>query len=118
MESLCDGIILASPEAYEPDGTAQVRKWMRNSGRDTWCLGPSVAIHQKQEEIPDEGNPANGTEDIQCFMNKTLAECGEQSLLYVSISCFRATPVFTVGAHRYLSVVFSGHPLQRKYGHS
>ena len=117
MQSLCDGIILASPEAYEPDGTAQVRKWMQDTGRNTWCLGPSVTIYQGHEGIPDEGNSTNDTAEIQSFMNKISAECGEKSLLYVSFACIRTTPLLTV-VHRYLSVVFFGHPRRRRYGHS
>ena len=83
MQELCDGDILTSPEAYEPEGTEQMRKWMKGTGRDVWCLGPLLPLQKQHHGLSAEKQLSENAHEIQHFMDKVLAESGEKSLLYV-----------------------------------
>lgn len=83
LRDICDGLITVSPEAYEPEGTAQVQKWMRGTNRDAWCLGPLLPAQKNDEGLKAETKLSENALEIEHFMDKILKERGENSLLYV-----------------------------------
>lgn len=89
MKELCDGVIAVSPEVYEPEGTAQVRKWMQGTNRDAWCLGPSLPEQKnhRQEGSKAETTLSENAGEMEVFMDRILKERGEHSLLYVFFIC-------------------------------
>ena len=68
-----DGIILYTPESYEPEAVSQVEAWYKETGRPVYTCGPLLSSAAKAQ------NP-----EIDAFLDRTLATTGERSLLYVS----------------------------------
>lgn len=81
----CSGIIVASPEAYEPEAIAATRDWMAETGRQAWVIGPLLPPIQTKEAISGEEAQSAGSRKIKEFMRKVLVSHGEHSMLYVSI---------------------------------
>lgn len=119
MQEYCDAIITTSPEVYEPEGTAQMRKWMNDTGREFWCLGPSLPLQKNHHGLSTENQLSKNAHEIQQFMDRILKERGEKSLLYVGLLCSMVQNlVLPYLDNRSPSVLCSGHLLQRNCGRS
>ncbi|KAH9927679.1 uncharacterized protein B0H18DRAFT_932440 [Fomitopsis serialis] len=76
----CDGIILASPECYEPETTAALQKWMAETSRSVYCAGPMIASGMRAITIEKE--QSEDAAEIDDFLESILRRRGERSLLY------------------------------------
>ncbi|TCD64138.1 hypothetical protein EIP91_004487, partial [Steccherinum ochraceum] len=83
-EQYCDATISTSPEVYEPEGTAHMKKWMTETGRDFWCFGPLLPPQEKRDSLAAETKLSENADEIQAFLDKTLKDHGDKSLLYIS----------------------------------
>ena len=81
----CSSIIVASPEAYEPEAIAATRDWMAETGRRAWVIGPLLPPIQTKEAISGEEAQSAGSRKIMEFMENVRVSHGEHSMLYVSI---------------------------------
>ena len=78
--TLCDGIVLASPECYEPNTIAALREWMAETSRPirivpmTPCGSLTDVVEKRQPDI---------TADVEDSLTFTLDRRGERSPLYV-----------------------------------
>ncbi|KAI0760274.1 UDP-Glycosyltransferase/glycogen phosphorylase [Fomes fomentarius] len=78
-----DGVFLFTPESYEPEAVAAVRRWFGETGRPAYAVGPllpaaSKAAASKERKLSSE------SDEIQTFLNDTLKSSGEKSLVYIS----------------------------------
>ncbi|TCD71965.1 hypothetical protein EIP91_000097 [Steccherinum ochraceum] len=79
-----DGVILTSPEVYEPAAVAAMKDWMTAIGRDAWAIGPLQPSSGSKEAVAGEGAQSEKSAQIKEFMDTALAKYGEQSMLYIS----------------------------------
>lgn len=79
-----DGLLLYSPTSYEPEAVAAVKSWFAESGRAAYITGPlcptasKVTMHENEKKISDK------SDEIVAFLDETLKNSGEKSLVYVS----------------------------------
>lgn len=46
-----DGLILTSPEVYEPTVIADTRDWLAEKGRSVWAIGPLMPSLNSEEAV-------------------------------------------------------------------
>ncbi|THH23192.1 hypothetical protein EUX98_g7990 [Antrodiella citrinella] len=80
----CDGLIIASPEPYEPQTVAATKEWFAETSRPVWVVGPLATSANTQEAIANEEAQSEKSADIKKFLDKTLKEHGEHSAIYIS----------------------------------
>lgn len=80
----CDGIIVTSPEVYEPAGIDALRSWFAETGRGTWVIGPLLHDLSNKEAVAGEEAQSEKAVEIRQFMDGVLAQYGAQSLVYAS----------------------------------
>ncbi|KAH9901483.1 UDP-Glycosyltransferase/glycogen phosphorylase [Cubamyces lactineus] len=78
----CDGIILFTPESYEPEAVAAMKAWMVERGRSAYVCGPLLPTGS--QAAVNEKKQSKETVEIEEFLNTTLKTSGEKSLLYIS----------------------------------
>ena len=78
------GLIIASPEVYEPAAIAAIKDWYGELGRKVWSVGPLLPSSSRKEAIAGEEAQSANFSEIKQFMNKVLSSHGERSMLYVS----------------------------------
>ncbi|KAH9832558.1 uncharacterized protein C8Q71DRAFT_258990 [Rhodofomes roseus] len=78
----CDGIILASPESYEPETTAALRQWMAGTSRPVYCAGPMIAQGTHADSV--EKGQSESIAEVDDFLESTMKHNGKRSLLYIS----------------------------------
>lgn len=110
----CDGAILSTAEALEPEGVALIRDWFSETGREVYAVGPllplgtnTVAGEQSQSDKPSE---------IDTFLKTTLETHGPKSLLYVSREDRKLISSSHFVLFRSRSVRFTGQVNHRSYG--
>ena len=61
-----DGMLLVTPECYEPTAVAAMRSWWGETGRKAYACGPLLPnTSQQTEHAPYEG----GSSDIEEFLD-------------------------------------------------
>ncbi|KAH8103112.1 UDP-Glycosyltransferase/glycogen phosphorylase [Cristinia sonorae] len=80
----CDGIILASPEPYEPEAVAATRAWFAEDNRETWALGPLLPSMATKEAIAGEEALSESFGQIKKFLDDAQTNYGDRSVLYIS----------------------------------
>ena len=80
-----DGLIMTSPEAYEPEGIAATREWFADTKRPVWAVGPLNPPANTKEAIAGEEAICDNFDEIKSFMDNAQKTRGEQSVIYVSI---------------------------------
>ncbi|KAH8103111.1 UDP-Glycosyltransferase/glycogen phosphorylase [Cristinia sonorae] len=90
----CDGMMLTSPEAYEPAAIIATREWFSLTNRSIWAIGPILPSITSVEAMAGEGAQSESSGAIKKFMNETLATHGEHSMLYVSFGSIFWPPSF------------------------
>ncbi|KAI0760255.1 UDP-Glycosyltransferase/glycogen phosphorylase [Fomes fomentarius] len=79
-----DGVFLFTPESYEPEAVATVRRWYGETGRPAYAVGPLLPAASKAAAASKERKLSSESDGIQTFLDDTLKSCGEQSLVYIS----------------------------------
>ncbi|TCD71978.1 hypothetical protein EIP91_000110 [Steccherinum ochraceum] len=80
----CDGLILTTPEAYEPAAVAATKEWFADTKRDVWAIGPLFPSLSSQEAIAGETAQSKDSGEIKIFMDDVLARHGQHSMIYIS----------------------------------
>ncbi|CDO69246.1 Glycosyltransferase Family 1 protein [Trametes cinnabarina] len=80
---LSDGALVATPEAYERQAVAAVRKWFGELQKPVYVIGP-LQPSGTQAAIVYEKAQAPQIREIETFLDNTLRNFGERSLLYIS----------------------------------
>ncbi|EIW63123.1 UDP-Glycosyltransferase/glycogen phosphorylase [Trametes versicolor FP-101664 SS1] len=80
---ICDGVLLMTPEPYEPDAVAAVRKWYAETGRSAYVCGPLLPPKSATAKAKEQQQSKEATE-ISAFLDTTLKTSGKKSLLYIS----------------------------------
>ncbi|KAI0664707.1 UDP-Glycosyltransferase/glycogen phosphorylase [Cubamyces menziesii] len=78
----CDGVLLFTPESYEPEAVAAARAWTAETGRTTYLCGPLLPTGS--QAAANEKKQSKETGEIEEFLETTLKTSGEKSLLYIS----------------------------------
>lgn len=91
-----DGILLATPESYEPDAIAATKRWYAETGRPVYVTGPLVPSPSRP--VSGEGRERTSISmpeaDTLMFLDEALKLSGKTSLVYVSrSSLWRRKPV-------------------------
>ncbi|KAJ3487391.1 hypothetical protein NLI96_g3558 [Meripilus lineatus] len=80
----CDGLIMTTPEEYEPEGIADIKKWFAKTSRSVYHLGPLLpALNDPKVSAEEKSISANGQE-ISDFMDSVLKSHGPQSMVYMA----------------------------------
>ncbi|KAI0333570.1 UDP-Glycosyltransferase/glycogen phosphorylase [Cubamyces sp. BRFM 1775] len=78
----CNGVILFTPESYEPEAVAAVRAWKAETGHKAYVCGPLIPTGS--QAAANEKKQSTETAEIEAFLETTLKTSGEKSLLYIS----------------------------------
>ncbi|KAI0738932.1 UDP-Glycosyltransferase/glycogen phosphorylase [Daedaleopsis nitida] len=79
-----DGVFLFTPESYEPEAVAAVRRWYAETSRPVYVCGPllpsasKMSAHEKEKKLSTESS------EIQLFLDEALKTSGEKSVVYIS----------------------------------
>ncbi|KAI0769598.1 UDP-Glycosyltransferase/glycogen phosphorylase [Trametes elegans] len=75
----CNGVILASPEPFEPEAVQVIKEYFAETSREAYVCGPlqSHARSTASEQLSENAKA------ISEFLETTLKTSGEKSLLYV-----------------------------------
>ena len=80
----CDGMILTSAEAYEPQAITAMKEWFAETSRSVWAVGPLLPSIASQEAIAGEEASSPNFKELTSFLNSTLESHGPHSVLFVS----------------------------------
>ncbi|TCD71967.1 hypothetical protein EIP91_000099 [Steccherinum ochraceum] len=80
----CDGMIICSPEVYEPDVMAATEEWFAETGREVWAIGPLLPPLNNQVSTAGEEAQSEKAAEIKNFMDDVLEKNGRHSMLYIS----------------------------------
>lgn len=86
---LCSGLIITSPEAYEPVTITATKEWWGEMKRKVWAIGPLMPSPSSKEAIAGEEAQSANFGEIKHFMDNILSSNGENSMLYVSAPGWR-----------------------------
>lgn len=78
-----DGMLLVTPECYEPTAVAAMRSWFAETGRQVHACGPLLPASSKETAKEHERKHAAESSAIEEFLDATLKVSGPRSLLYV-----------------------------------
>ncbi|OSD03899.1 glycosyltransferase family 1 protein [Trametes coccinea BRFM310] len=79
---LFDGAVVATPECYEREAVAAARTFFADIHKPVYVLGPLQASGAQAAQL--ERAHAPQAQEVEAFLDKTLKESGERSLLYIS----------------------------------
>lgn len=65
-----------TPESYEPDAVAAVRKWYAETGRSAYVCGPLLPPSSATAKAKEQQQSKQATE-ISAFLDTTLKTSGE-----------------------------------------
>ncbi|KAM5530922.1 hypothetical protein V8D89_015412 [Ganoderma adspersum] len=80
-----DGMLLVTPECYEPAAVAAMRSWFGETGREVHVCGPLLPATSKVTAQTHERKHVGGSNEIEEFLDATLKTSGPKSLLYISL---------------------------------
>ncbi|OJT08829.1 UDP-glycosyltransferase 84A1 [Trametes pubescens] len=83
MFTSCDGVLMSTPECFDPLSIIGTRAWMGETARGAYAVGPllSTGARAVENELMDADR---GTE-IRDFVSRVMKSHGPQSLLYISL---------------------------------
>ncbi|KAI0716582.1 UDP-Glycosyltransferase/glycogen phosphorylase [Earliella scabrosa] len=79
-----DGVLLFTPESYEPEAVAAVRRWFKETNRPVYACGPLLPSASKGAAVANETKLSKESVEIQSFLDEVLRTSGERSLVYIS----------------------------------
>ncbi len=78
-----DGMLLVTPECYEPTAVAAMRSWFGETGRQVHVCGPLLPATSKETAQAHERKHVGGSSEMEEFLDAMLKASGPKSLLYV-----------------------------------
>ncbi|KAJ3487414.1 hypothetical protein NLI96_g3561 [Meripilus lineatus] len=79
----CDGLIMTTPEEYEPEAIADFKTWFSKTSRSVYHLGPLLPALNNPKVSDEEKSIAVKGQEISRFMDSSLQSHGPQSMIYV-----------------------------------
>ncbi|OCH85798.1 UDP-Glycosyltransferase/glycogen phosphorylase [Obba rivulosa] len=86
----CDGILMSSPESYESECVAGVRKWYAETSRGAYACGP--LLPEEGQSMSKEKDSSEKGAAIEKFLDTVLQTHGSKSLVYISFGTFWWSP--------------------------
>ncbi|THH28048.1 hypothetical protein EUX98_g6129, partial [Antrodiella citrinella] len=80
----CDGLIITSPEVYEPHATTATREWLAETSRSVWAIGPLAISTTTQQAMSNEEAQSEKSADIKNFLDNALSKHKAHSVIYIS----------------------------------
>ncbi|KAH8087202.1 UDP-Glycosyltransferase/glycogen phosphorylase [Cristinia sonorae] len=80
----CDGMLITSPEAYEPAAIIAIKEWFAETNRGVWAIGPLLPPMSSAKAMTGEQSLSGSSDVIKNFMDKTLVTHGQHSMIYIS----------------------------------
>ena len=82
----CDGIITSGPACFEPrEGLSALTAWLAETSRSLYAVGPLQPLDNNEHAVAQEKTMSQDSEAIGSFMERTLEENGERSMIFVSL---------------------------------
>ncbi|KAI0743896.1 UDP-Glycosyltransferase/glycogen phosphorylase [Daedaleopsis nitida] len=81
---MSDGLLLYTPETYEPEAVAAAKEWFGKTGRPVYSTGPLLQIASRTTATAAEIVQSGDLDAIRNFLDNTLAQSGDKSLIYIS----------------------------------
>ena len=114
-----DGMLLVTPECYEPAAVAAMRSWFGETGREVHICGPLLPATSKENAQTHERKHVGGSSEIEDFLDATLKTVGPKSLLYVRTCTFVSPFTYSKNLVRFPWALCSGRSRSpRTCGHS
>ncbi|KAI0355981.1 UDP-Glycosyltransferase/glycogen phosphorylase [Trametes cingulata] len=82
MFTACDGVLMSTPECYDPLSIIGTRAWMAETGRGAYAVGPIVS--GGAQAVENELMEADKGTEIRDFISRIMKSHGPKSLLYIS----------------------------------
>ncbi|KAI9066615.1 glycosyltransferase family 1 protein [Trametes sanguinea] len=82
----CDGVFFNSPTSYEPEAFERAKAWLNDIGNVGYACGP--LLHRRWEAASVETRLSQNETEVIRFLDNTLNDSGERSLLYISFGSF------------------------------
>ncbi|TCD71962.1 hypothetical protein EIP91_000094 [Steccherinum ochraceum] len=79
-----DGVIITSPEVYEPKAITATREWFAETNRGVWAIGPLLPKMDTKEAREGEAAQSEKSAEVQRFMEMVIEKFGERKMLYIS----------------------------------
>ena len=79
----CDGLIMTTPEEYEPEAIADIKRWFGKTSRGVYPLGPLLPAVNDPKVSEEEKSISMKGQEISQFMDSVLKSHGPQSMVYV-----------------------------------
>ena len=82
----CDGIITSGPACFEPpEGLSALTAWLAETSRSLYAVGPLSPLDNYEHAVVQEKTMSKDSQAIDNFMERTLKENGERSMIFVSL---------------------------------
>ncbi|KAI0370536.1 UDP-Glycosyltransferase/glycogen phosphorylase [Pilatotrama ljubarskyi] len=82
MFTACDGVLMSTPECFDPLSIIATRAWMAETGRGAYAVGPIIS--SGAQAVENEILEADKGTDIRDFISRVMKSHGPKSLLYIS----------------------------------
>ncbi|KAH9852247.1 UDP-Glycosyltransferase/glycogen phosphorylase [Lenzites betulinus] len=102
MFASCDGVLLVTPECFDPLSIVGARAWMAETGRGTYAVGPLLPTGARAVE--NALREADRGAEIRDFVSRVLKSHGPLSLLYISLGT-QMWPMYPEKMWTFLDVV-------------
>ncbi|KAI0943612.1 hypothetical protein AcW1_002736 [Taiwanofungus camphoratus] len=86
----CDGVIMSTPECYEPQTLTAIRDLFARTSRSIWVCGPLLAT--SEQALAQEREQSSKALEIEEFMDSILSSHGKHSLVYFSLGSLYWSP--------------------------
>ena len=103
-----DGMLIFTPESYEPEAVAATRAWYAETGRPVYTTGPLLPSASKSTAMANEKKMSSESNAIVDFLDETLKTSGEKSLVYVSATPLTHSLVLNIVSPRSRSEPYFG----------
>lgn len=78
-----DGMIITTPEVYEPHAITATKDWFAETSRFVWAIGPLQTFSEGKQAIFNEEAQSERSQDIRKHLDSAFSDYGEHSVLYV-----------------------------------
>ncbi|KAL7281194.1 hypothetical protein ACG7TL_004502 [Trametes sanguinea] len=84
----CDGVLFNSATSYEPEAFEQVKTWLSDIRHVGYACGPLLRRRREAANVSVASRLSHNETEIIRFLDNTLNDVGEKSLLYISFGSF------------------------------
>ena len=106
---------MTTPEEYEPEAIADIKRWFGKTSRGVYPLGPLLPAVNDPKVSEEEKSISMRGQEISQFMDSVLKSHGPQSMIYVCAKISRQLYLLTTSRRLHLDPSF-GQLNPRRFG--